>query len=936
MSIDALRGFSTFQARRISDRFVQQATDTPHAVAIHWQGGNILYHELESASARLALQFKQRANGNNAIVAIHASRTPRFVAAVLACARSGLTFAALDAAYPLSKLRSMAQVIQPSLLVLSEVSEAGLALAHGVLADTGASALPLGKVFSLPQGDLADTPDAAEKAMITAPDATDMAYLLFTSGTTGTPKCIATGHAPLVHFVDWYTGRFKPCAADRFSLLSGLGHDPVMRDIFVPLSVGASLCIPPANILTQPTKLFAWLQASEITFVHATPQLIRIIATGARGEQLHRLRTVCSGGDALKAAHVAQLRQIAPASLQVNFYGTTETPQAMAYYLLPDAGESDPIPAGKSIADVELLVLEKDLRTLCATGQQGQIGIRSRYLSQGYWNDPQATAQKFIHSQVPGADELPVYLTGDLGYCRADGAVVVVGREDDQVKVRGFRIELAEVTQVLEAHPTVDAAVVLAVQREDLENELVAFLVQNTAGSGTDAVKSFAVGQLAAHMVPGVYIEMASVPLLPNGKIDRAALLALAKEQPSQLGPADEEFSVQAQHTVLQELQRILRVATLDTHKSFVELGGDSLSFIQASMVIEEAIGTLPDGWEKQPLGRLLQQKKASKRFFSTAGTTIVARALCIVLVLLNHFKVLDILGSTTALFVISGWSFGKYQLNRVLKENLVTPIFKTVVYIVIPSTLFNVFTQLKNTHQLDWSTVLMVNNYASAYYLDGGYWFINVLVHTFVVLAIVFSIPWVRNRFRLGIFGAAITATLISQFLAVMGHLLQNGEPVASPLQKLWLLFLGMAIAHANTHAQKAMVALLAAGCLFDQRLIAPITPFPMLLLWVLIAVPRVSLPTVLAKIVNLVAGASLFIYISHLQFKGLVDKTPLAGNTTAYVLAGLLGGVLVWKLWDRVFNPSTRWLMEWLGRKPARGIMPGNASKADRLPVG
>ncbi len=929
MSTNALHGFRAFQARRISDRFVQQAAHSPHAVAIHWQGADILYHELDAESARLARLFKQHAKGNNAIVAIHASRSPGFVAAVLACARSGLTFAALDAAYPVAKLLSMAQLLQPCLLVLSEASEAGLALAHCVLAQTGAPTLTLEQVFSPSQDEPQNTPEAA------APEATDLAYLLFTSGTTGTPKCIATGHAPLVHFVDWYAERFKPDAADRFSLLSGLGHDPVLRDIFVPLSVGASLCIPPAGTITQPAKLFAWLQASGISFVHATPQLIRLIAAGARGELLHRLRYVFSGGDALKAAHVAQLRQIAPASQQVNFYGTTETPQAMAHHVLPAAGECDPLPAGKAIADVELLVLEKDLRSLCATGQQGQIGIRSRYLSQGYYNDAQATAQKFIHSQAPGADELPVYLTGDLGYCRADGAVVVVGREDDQVKVRGFRIELAEVTKVLDAHPSVDAAVVLAVQREDLENELLAFLVHRAGAGGTEAVKAFAAGQLAAHMVPGIYIEIDSVPLLPNGKIDRAALLKLAKERPSPLGSVDEEFVLQAHPSVLQDLQRILRVADLDTRKSFVELGGDSLSFIQASMVIEEAIGALAQGWEKQPLERLLQQKRATKRFFSTAGTTVVARALCIVLVLLNHFKVLDILGSTTALFVISGWSFGKYQLHRVLKENLVSPILKTVVYIVIPSTLFNVFTQLKNTHQLDWPTVLMVNNYASAYYLDGGYWFINVLVHSFAVLALLFCVPLVRQRFRLDIYSAAVSATLLSQCLAVTGHLLQNGEPVASPIQKLWLLFLGMAIAHAHTRSQKAVVALLATGCLFDQVVIAPITPFPMLLVWLLIALPRVSLPTVLAKMVNLIAGASLFIYISHLQFKGLVDKTPLAGNTTAYVLAGVLGGILVWQLWDRLFNPSTRWLMGRLARIPARALMPGNAGRVNIPPA-
>lgn len=920
MSTDAVRRFSDVHLRKISDLFVQQAAAAPHAVAIRWHGGDISYRDLEAASARIARQFKQHANSSNAIVAIHARRTPEFVAAVLACARSGLAFAALDAAYPVGKLVSMAQVVQPALLVLSDTSESGLALADALQTEFGTPALTLGNVFTDSHGEQAIPADyaATDDTLDAQPDAADIAYLLFTSGTTGTPKCIATGHAPLHHFVDWYAGRFKPTAADRFSLLSGLGHDPVMRDIFVPLSVGASLCIPPADTQAVPAKLFAWLQASGISFVHATPQLIRIAAAGARGGLLQPLRYVFSGGDALKTSHVQQLRQMAPAAQLVNFYGTTETPQAMAYHVLADAGEADPIPAGQAIADVELLVLQNDMATPCAIGSQGQICIRTRYLSQGYLNDPQATAQKFVHSHAAGAEDLPLYITGDLGYCRPDGAVVVVGREDDQVKVRGFRIELAEITKVLEAHADVESAVVLAVQRDDLENELVAFVVQGGPTYSADALKAFAVGQLPAHMVPGVFIEIPAVPLLPNGKIDRAQLLALAKAQyqTSQPDAADDEFADQPHQPVLQELQRILRVPTLDMRKSFVELGGDSLSFIQASMVIEDAIGALPDEWEKQPLDQLLQQKTTAKRFFSTAGSTIVARALCIVLVLLNHFELLNVLGSTTALFVISGWSFGKYQLNRVLKENIVTPILRTVVYIVIPSTLFNVFTQLKNTHHLDWPTVLMVNNYGSAFYLDGGYWFINVLVHTFVVLAILFSIPMVRERFRLDVYSAAITATVLSQLMALAGHVLQDGAPIASPVQKLWLLFLGVAIAHADTRAKKITVGMLAVGCLFDQVVIAPITPFPMLLLWALIALPRISLPTVLTKTVNLVAGASLFIYISHLQFKGLVDKTPLANNSYAYVLAGVLGGIVVWKVWDQVFNPASVILLRWLRR--------------------
>ena len=285
---------------RIFDRFLAVCRDRPDEPAVVHAGGTWTYAQLERATRTLAVQLLAQP-ADNAVVALHARRCAELPIAMIACLRAGLTFAVLDAAYPAEKLEQLRALVTPGRSVT-----VAPAMTNGLL-----------------DADLHD-----DRIDTVSPDS--IAYLLFTSGTTGVPKCIATAHAPLVHFIDWYAEQFAVDGTSRFSMLSGLGHDPILRDIFVPLSLGAQLHVPEQAAILDPARLHAWLAEARITHAHVTPQLCRILCAGHRGQApLSALRFVLSGADSLRTRQANDVLAAAPDARVVNFYGATETPQAI-------------------------------------------------------------------------------------------------------------------------------------------------------------------------------------------------------------------------------------------------------------------------------------------------------------------------------------------------------------------------------------------------------------------------------------------------------------------------------------------------------------------------------------------------------------------------------------------------------------------------------
>ncbi|MGW4667594.1 amino acid adenylation domain-containing protein [Streptosporangium sandarakinum] len=470
-------------------------------------------------------------------VAVLASRVPELPGVLLGVLVSGARWVVLDPAYPVAVLARQAEAAGAVAVLRcpGTPGDADLPMPAGlreIVPLDGWEVAPADARGATPPGARETAPPGVRR--IEAPDARETAppeadapgaeprpargYLSLTSGTTGEPKPVVTGEGPLAHFAHWYVETFGVSPADRFALLSGLAHDPALRDLFVPLVAGARLCVPEAATVRDPLRLAEWLRERRVTVLHLTPQLARMLC--GTGGVLPDVRLIATGGDRLTFADAGRLRRLAPAARVVAFYGTTETPQAHAWYEVPPgaAESAEPVPAGRGVEGSELLVLAGH-GGRAGVGELGEVVVRSANLADGYL-DAELTRARFTAEG---------FRTGDLGRLNPDGTVTLAGRRDDQVKVRGFRVEPGGVEAALAAHPAVRSAAVVAVGGAGgagggREAVLYGYAVPVRPGVSSARLLEHLRGVLPEYAVPAGVEVVAALPLTPNGKVDRAAL----------------------------------------------------------------------------------------------------------------------------------------------------------------------------------------------------------------------------------------------------------------------------------------------------------------------------------------------------------------------------------------------------------------------------
>ncbi len=558
----------------VHEGVVRAARSAPERPAI-LEGNRVrTYGELDSASDGLAHRLREQGIGTGDVVAVYAQRNAALVLALLGTLKAGAAFLVLDAAYPEARLASCLTQARPrALLETAGPLPAGL---EGALSTLCRIAVP---------EDWATMTAGADLVPVTA-GADDLAYVAFTSGSTGVPKGILGSHGPLSHFLTWHMETFGFTGEDRFSMLSGLAHDPLLRDVFTPLCLGATLCIPRPAEMVEPEKLVAWLADREVTVAHLTPAMGQLLDSGAAEAALPALRWAFFGGGVLNGRDVVRLRRLAPVCTAVNFYGTTETPQAMGFHIVDGEPPEGAVPLGRGIDGVQLLVLSRS-GDLAAPGERGEIQVRTPHLAKGYLGDPGLTSERFLTNPWTGSAEDRLYRTGDLGRYRLDGTVEFLGRVDDQVSIRGFRVEPGEVQAVLHHHQAVKEAAVVAVPGPDGPG-LAAYVVPEGEPRTSD-LRQFLRQRLPDYMVPSHFLILEALPLTPNGKVDRRALPAPGSDRPD-LESAYVEPGTELERTLAGVWREVLGIDRVGVHDNFFELGGSSLAIARVRVRLRKAL----------------------------------------------------------------------------------------------------------------------------------------------------------------------------------------------------------------------------------------------------------------------------------------------------------------------------------------------------------
>jgi len=375
--------------------------------------------------------------------------------------------------------------------------------------------------------------------------------------------------------VDWYARTFDVGPADRFALTSGLAHDPALRDILVPLSLGAQLDVPAAEAMATPEQLAAWLGSRGTTVLHLTPPTARFLS-GLPDGCLPALRYAFFGGDALTGKEVATLRRLAPNAAIVNFYGATETPQAQAWHAIDELPELAMSPLGRGIEGSQLLVLRDD--TPAGVGELGEIVVRGPYLADGYLTGETTGFTDDPHGALR-------YRTGDLGRYRADGTVSFAGRGDRQVKVRGHRVDLAEVEALLREHRAVTGAFTEIRIDAAGERTPVAWV---TCGAPVDTseLREHLRTRLPSAVVPATITVVEAFPLTANGKVDVLKLRSSAVTQPR--GAASQPAATGTERRIDAIWRTLLNTDHIGRQDTFFDLGGHSLLLIRLQTLIGE------------------------------------------------------------------------------------------------------------------------------------------------------------------------------------------------------------------------------------------------------------------------------------------------------------------------------------------------------------
>lgn len=551
---------------------------TPGATALRWNSESITYAELSSDAARISQELRSLELGRDETVAICLSRSPASVYAALGVMEAGAAYLPLDPAHPTARLAATLEDAGVRIILTDathrarfEATDLSVLLVEDILgADTNRRVL--------------DEGDPAWPAL------DDLAYVIYTSGSTGRPKGVEVTHRNLLNLVRWHQVAFSVTAADRGSAIAGPAFDAVVWELWPYLAAGAGVAIADEETRLSADLLRKWLATEQVTIAFM-PTALAEQALALDWPAQASLRILLTGADSL---HIYP-RPGLPFKL-VNNYGPTECTVVATSGPIEPADADGRLPSiGRPIANVEVHLLDAE-RGPVASGEVGELYIGGAGVARGYRNHQEMTAERFVRDPWSIVPDGRMYRTGDLARYREDGTLEFGGRVDEQVKIRGNRVEPEEVALSLNDHPSVQASVVLGRSGADGGRHLVAYVLpQRGRTPSRSELSLFLRGRLPEYMVPSEFVEIDAFPLTANGKVNREQLLA-SWDARTMLPATDDGAPYVAPATTVERriaelTSTLLEIERVSVEDDFFLLGGHSLLATQLIVRIRDAFG---------------------------------------------------------------------------------------------------------------------------------------------------------------------------------------------------------------------------------------------------------------------------------------------------------------------------------------------------------
>jgi len=582
----------------LHELFAVQAERTPERVAVKVGNQQWTYGELNERARQIAGRLQQLGVGVEERVGICVERSLEMIAAILGVLKAGATYVPLDPAYPTERIKLM-------------LRDAGVrvVLTQSWLSDQLPAEVEMVRL------DESWERNAPFKAVAVSPD--NLAYVIYTSGSTGVPKGVMISHRAALNHMLWMQSVFSVTEADRVLQKTPFIFDASVWEIFLPLLTGACLILARHGGHTESDYLVQLAAEEKVTILQVVPSLLRMLLDEPGLSNCTSLRLLFSGGETLPAELSERFFARLDAGL-INFYGPTEATIDATFWICKRNG-GDSVPIGNPLANMQIHILDEGQRPV-PVGVAGELYIGGIGLSRGYLNRPELTAKSFVPDSFSIEPGQRLFGTGDLARRRSDGAIEFLGRADHQVKLRGLRIELGEIEATLEEHPAVRHAAVMLREFTSGDQRLVGYVLpKNGTPPTTKELRTFLSEKLPMMMVPSVFVLLDTLPLLPNGKLNRQALpLPDTRDlETDYVGPGDS-----LEETLATIWGEVLGLKQVGIHDNFFELGGHSLLATRILSRVREVLRI------EVPLRSLFQTPTIAKMAEVARGLTPTAEEL--------------------------------------------------------------------------------------------------------------------------------------------------------------------------------------------------------------------------------------------------------------------------------------------------------------------